>query len=166
MKSFNYCLLLLAIVCSSCSKNDTIEDVSIIGEWELTEWRVGLEADINKDGVFNLNLLDEVDCDNSEIITFDADNTISLVIEYNPKIYVTSNENTGDYQFHLRCDEGIIGASSTYVVSNNTIEAFGGTYYKDNNLLIVTTGYAIEVYNEDLTEIIGVLTSEKTYTKL
>ena len=71
--TFNYFLLAIIVLCSSCSENDSVEDVSILGEWELTEWRIGLEADINKDSVASYNLLDEIECNNQELITVEEE---------------------------------------------------------------------------------------------
>lgn len=161
-----FLLLFVGVFTLSCSNEESEQEVSLIGEWELTEWRIGIEADINNDGVSSFNLLNEIECNSQELITFDAENNISLIVEENPKLFLTENSETGEYQFHLTCSEGVIGTAATYTFENDTVEAFNSTYLKDNNVLTETIEYAIEIYNEDLTEAIGLLNSVKVYTKV
>ena len=167
MKLKNYIVaFFFGLLLFNCSNEEMVEEVSIIGEWELTEWRIGLEADINKDGVGSFNLLDEIDCNNREAISIDEQGNISIQVEHNPKIYITQNEVSQEYTYHLSCSEGVIAAIAPYTLSDNVIEAFDTTFIKDGNTLTTTIEYDVEIYNEDLTEALGILTSTKIYTKI
>lgn len=58
-------IALVAIVLfTSCSSNDDSNsaETSIVGSWSLTEMNVAIPVDLNNDGSFNRNLINEIPC--------------------------------------------------------------------------------------------------------
>ncbi|WP_353779511.1 hypothetical protein [Winogradskyella sp. 3972H.M.0a.05] len=142
---------------SSCSSEDN-DDSSIIGTWEISALRVGVEADINGDDIFNLNLLNEIDCNYNEVLTFDTEGLMTTMTDYNPKLDIRLNDSD-DYMFAVECGEGIIGSAGAYTSEDLQ------NYILNGDTLTIILENEVDVYNEDFTEVIGTLTLTKVYTR-
>ena len=148
-------LILTAVFGSSCAKNES-EKVSIVGIWQLTTWTIQVPIDINGDMVKSTNLIDEAVCANNETLVFDDSGTVSSNMTYNPKVTVyVLNGSMDDYIFDIACDtEGTIGLSGSYSQNGSNISLFNTNAVISGNQLTITYANAIDIYNEDLTEVL------------
>ena len=143
-----FIIFVIVLTFFSCS-----DDNLIIGEWKLSSWDIGTETDINKDDINSLNLLDEIDCANKEILTVKSDGTLNSINSFNP-ITKISKLNS-DYIFNIKCSEGSLGYASTYKFSDDKlILDNGGEFLLEDEQLVRTFKNAINIYNEDYTEVI------------
>lgn len=141
---------------ASCSKDDSNE-VTVIGTWELTTWTVNIPVDLNNDTVKSTNLLDESVCENNELLIFETNGTVLSNNTFNPSVVISQlNSNRDVYLFDVQCDlDGSIGLAGTFSQNENNIMLFNTTAVIVGNQLTVTFQDAVDIYNEDLTEILS-----------
>lgn len=168
MKRFTLtlCLIVFIAFLFSCSEDDANDD-SVVGTWELTTWTIEIPIDLNSDTLTSTNLLDEAICDNNERLIFDANGTVSSNATYNPQITVSLIDGTTDvYIFNVVCDmEGIIGTAGEYSQNNNSVTLFDKTAVITGNQLTIVYEDAIDIYNEELTEVMITKNLTLVYTK-
>ncbi|MCK8479450.1 hypothetical protein [Psychroserpens algicola] len=160
-------LLLIALILvsiTSCSSDDTATDSNIIGSWQLTNYDIGLSVDIDKDENFNVNLLDELNCQNNEVLMFEANGTVSSNDTFNPTLLISKSMN-GEYEFDVECAEGSISFASSYAVDNNEVIYSDNISTISDNKLYRTLENVINVYNDDFTQIIETRDLNLIYTK-
>ncbi|GAA3598467.1 hypothetical protein Q4Q39_19855 [Flavivirga amylovorans] len=159
-------ILCFALFITSCSSEDD-GDMSVVGTWKLTAWDVVGGFDINNDGTTNTNILDEIECENNETLTFDVNNVVASNKTFNPDVNIALQEGTTDkYMFNVACDEeGIIGLATSYS-QNLDIVLFNGieSTVIGNQLFRLMKG-SIKIYNEDFTEIITTRDVTFVYTR-
>ena len=164
-------LVFVFIVSTSCFKDQddlsNINDFSVLGTWELTTWTLQIPIDLNDDAISSINLLDEALCDNNETLTFDTNGTVSSDMSYNPQVTISlTNGTTNNYVFGVLCDtDGSIGTFGTYTQNNNIITLFETTATINGNQLTIVYEDAIDIYNEDLTEVVETKDLTLVYTK-
>ena len=121
--------------CSSDDDNNTF-DTSLVGSWTLTEMNVQIPVDLNNDGSFNRNLINEIPCieGNSSFATNgDFSQTVSIIAqeEINGVIVFGcqgTQRNNGTYEiignkikFTIEGPEPIT-ESLEYTLNNNTLK--------------------------------------------
>lgn len=158
MTRFNsiFFFLMLSIFLASCSKEDSNVE-SVVGTWELTTWTVNIPIDLNNDTVTSTNLLDESVCENNELLIFETNGTVFSNNTFNPSVIVSQLNATPDaYVFDVQCDlDGSIGLAETFSQNENNIMLFNTTAVIVGNQLTVTFQDAVDIYNEDRTEILS-----------
>ncbi len=168
MRKFNsiLCIIIALSFLVSCSKDDPKDD-SIVGTWQLTTWTIQVPIDLNNDNVANENLLVEAMCENNETLVFEANGTVSSLATYNPDVTVSLLDETNEvYAFTVICDtEGVIGISGSYSQNNNSVSLFNTTATINGNQLTVVYEDAIDIYNEQLTEVLATRDLTLVYTK-
>jgi hypothetical protein len=164
------CLLYIFVFLTACSNDDSSDfnAISVIGTWELTTWTIQTPINLNNDAIFSTNLLDEAPCDNNEILIFDVDGTVSSNMTYNPQVTISLLSNAlDDYVFIVSCDmQGSIGTAGSYTQNNNLVNLFNTTAVIDGNQLTLIYEDAIDIYNEDFTEISFSKDLTLVYTKI
>lgn len=150
----------------SCSKDKT-EELSVVGSWKLSSWSVGIPLDLDRDGVASSNLLNESTCVNNEILTFEENGVVTANSSYNPNVVISlSGEVDEMYVFDVQCDtSGSIGSSGTFIQNGTIISVFESTGNFSNNKLTIIYENAINVYNEDVTEIVEIRDLTLVYTR-
>lgn len=157
----------IALSVQSCSKDNEDQFTNdLIGSWKLTAWNVEDGFDINKDGVADTNLLNEIDCPNEEVLVFDNNGIVSSDNTFNPtlKIALTSTIESR-YSFNVECSEGIVGFSTNYSQNNGSVIIQERVASLDNNQLTRVFVGAIKIYNEDYTQVISTRDLTMVYTK-
>ncbi len=149
-------LFFVLILCNSCSNDDDSNQTSLVGTWELTSWNIGIPIDINNDSVASTNLLDEADCVNNETVVFETNGTVSFNSSYNPTFNISLiGETSETYLFDIQCGlEGTIGLAGTYEQNGDTVKILNNTATINGNQLIIVYQNAIDIYNEDFTQIL------------
>ena len=154
-----FIVFVLFLTVISCSDNNLI-----IGEWKLSSWDIGMEMDINKDDIKSLNLLDEVECTNKEILTVKLDSTLNSINTFNPIAKISKLNSK--HNFNIECSEGSLGFASSYKFIDNKLKLeTGGEFLLEEGQLVRTFENAINIYNEDFTEVIDKQDLTLTYTK-
>ena len=152
MKRLLLFVSIVASVLTSCS-NEPVDGSSVVGNWKLTEVNIFLPNgfDINNDGVRSTNLLDEIDCANKEVLTFDKNGVMQSNLTFNPDVDIyLLDAAKQDYAFSVHCDvEGAIGYATSYIQEGETIKYNNRSAIQDGNHLYMTFKSAIGVYNED-----------------
>ncbi|HLT33291.1 MAG TPA: hypothetical protein VKZ98_05830 [Aquaticitalea sp.] len=152
------CCCITFFVSISCSKDydDNIQNSNILGVWELAGWSLDIEMDLNNDSVFSTNLLDEAPCQNYETLIFEADGTFSSNRTFNPTVNISLvNGTTDSYVFDVACDtEGTIGLAGPFTQTGNMVTLLGNTAMINGNQLSIVYENAVEIYNEDFTEVV------------
>ena len=166
MKNKNVFVLVFSIVMLlvSCSKEESNTESILIGDWRLTGYDIGVEVDVNKDDHFNLNLLDELDCLNNEVLTFESNGVVASTDTFNP-IMEISRSSLGEYSFDVECVDGIIGLATSYTFDGNSVIYSNRTSVLSGNILTRVIEDVIEVYNEDLSAVIETRDLTLIYTK-
>lgn len=167
MKKFTLtlCLLIECVLSVACS-NDETTDSSIVGTWQLTTWTINIPMDLNNDSITSTNLLDEATCDNNETLVFESNGTVSSNSTYNPQVNISLLESTDDYLWDVVCDtEGTIGLAGSYTQNNNSITLFNTTAVVSDNQLTIVYENAIDIYNEDFTQVVTKKDLTLVYTK-
>lgn len=144
------------IICNSCSNDDDSNQTSLVGTWELTTWTIGVPIDLNDDSVASSNLLDEADCTNNDTVVFKTDGTVSFNSTYNPTVNISLIDETSEtYLFDIQCDlDGTIGLVATYEQNGDTVTFLNNTAIINGNELTIVYQNAIDIYNEDFTQIL------------
>jgi len=157
--TFICCFLVLT---TSCSKDDTGNNTSLNGTWRLTSYEIGFSADVNKDGAKNLNVLEEIDCDVNETLTFESNNQLTSEDSFNHVINISKSNLNNDYVFDVLCAEGYVSFAETLETEERSVLESSIV----GNQLTRVFENAIEIYNEDFTEIIEFKNLKMGYTKL
>lgn len=126
----------------------------LYGKWKLSSWYIGVEIDLNKNGIKSSNLLDEVDCENKEVLTIKADGTLNAVNTYSPMVKISKTDNK--YKFDVKCNEGSLGFATTYKIVGNKIIIEPNTeeYFFNGKQLTRVFKNSISIYNTDFTKVI------------
>ncbi len=156
----NLCLALMLVFVTSCTSEDIQEsnNSQVLGVWKLNAWNIENGFDINNDGVVSTNLLNEIDCSYQETLLFEANNVVSLNTTFNPNLDVVLLNNSDaddEYRFNVECDtEGIVSLASLYTLSGSIISFGNIEAVIENNKISIIYKNRIEIYNEDLTQIV------------
>ncbi|MEJ2112847.1 MAG: hypothetical protein P8X62_03775 [Flavobacteriaceae bacterium] len=159
-------IILIAILfLTSCTAEDIDDNINVIGAWKLTTWTIDVPVDLNNDTIFSMNLLDEVSCDNNEILIFDTKGIVSSNHTFNPNIDIAliSNEK---YIFNVECGVGTIGFATSYAqIDYNTVQFNSIESTINGNKLSTVYKNAIKIYNEDFSEVVEIKDLTLIYTK-
>lgn len=160
-------ILLFSISITSCSTDDENIASSVVGIWELTELNASLSLDLNNDTVSSTNLLEEITCNNNEILNFEANGVVTSNNTFNSKIEFYQIEGAElEYSANIECaSEGSIGFASSYIETGNTVEFNGSVSELIGNQIIRTFEDAVKIYNEDFTAVIETRDLRLVYTK-
>jgi hypothetical protein len=168
MRKFTFILFTFTIltIATACSKDDS-NVPSIVGTWELTTWSINVPIDLNNDLITSTDLLDEAICANEETLVFEANGTVSSNATYNPQVMVSLLDGTTEeYLFNVECDtEGSIGIAGSFTQNDQSVTLFNTMATLSGNQLIVVYENAIDVYNQNLTEVIDMKDLILIYTK-
>lgn len=158
-------LICLMGVVMSCSSND--EDSKIEGTWQLTTRTTGISFDVDNDTNYSENLVEEIDCNDSETLTFKADGTVSSGSEYATKIVYFKYRDSDNYGIQVECNEdGMISFASVYdKIDADTVVISGRNYHLNAKTLTTVFENEIAIYNEDFTEVIETRDLKLIYTK-
>ena len=143
----------ILLVFTSCA-TEPIEE-TIDSTWRLTAWNLDIPMDLNGDGIFSLNLLDEITCSSNEELVFNKQGAVVSNNTFNPQVNVVFDKFSKDYHVSVECDtEGSIGMATNYELSGDKI-IFNNkaATIKGDELIMVFKG-AVNVYNQDLTQVI------------
>lgn len=158
-----YILSLLALLLfSNCTKEAQNDD--LIGRWTLTYASIGAEVDINNDGVYSMNLLDEIDCNFVQTIEVQDNGLISLTSSQTPFYHIVKNSEE-EYNISVTCNEGILSSIDEYTREGNMIHWLDGNYNLEGKTLTNNSGSKLEVYNEGETEVVETKTVTLIYKK-
>ena len=164
-------LLIVSIVSSvltSCS-NEPFDGVSVLGNWKLTEVNIYLPGgfDLNNDGVRSTNLLDEIDCANKEVLSFDQNGTMQSNLTFNPDVDIYMLDDAKqDYDVTVHCDiEGAIGYATSFTQEGGTIKFNNRTAIQDGNKIYMVFKSAIGLYNSDGSKMLSLEDLNMVYTR-
>ncbi|MBU2929707.1 hypothetical protein [Winogradskyella psychrotolerans] len=164
-KIVSVCFLigLLGLTTSCSDKNEH----GVVGTWLLATRTVDIPFDVNKDGVFNTNLIAEIDCNERETLTFETNGTVSSGNEFSNVLRYFKDDSTNVYSINVDCNkEGIISFASEYsIIEENTIKVSNRIYVLKSDTLTTVYKNAIDIYNEDFTDIIETRDLTQVYTK-
>lgn len=166
--TFTFIILACIVMLSTSCSKDEVEhnDPSIVGVWELTNYDIGISVDIDRNGTKSFNLLNEIDCIVNEELVFKSNGTLNSNDSFHHIIDISKSDLTNDYVFNVQCSEGYISSATSYVQSNNSMVEFNDLISTiHNNQLTRVFENAIEIYNEDFTEIIEVKNLTLVYTR-
>lgn len=143
----------ILLVFTSCA-TEPIEE-TIDSTWRLTAWNLDIPMDLNGDGVFSLNLLDEITCSSDEELVFNNQGAVISNNTFNPQVNVVFDKFSKDYQVNVECDtEGSIGMATNYMLSGDKIIFNNKAATIKGDELIMVFKEAVNVYNQDLTQVI------------
>lgn len=148
--TLNILLLLFSFfVINSCQDKNPL-----YGEWKLSSWYIGIEIDLNKNGIKSSNLLQEVDCINKEILTVNSDGTLNAVNTFSPEVKISKASD--NYIFDVNCNKGSLGFATSYKIAGDkiVIEPNNQVYLFNGNQLTRVFKNAIKIYNADFTKVL------------
>ena len=110
----------IALLSFSCSDDDANElNTSVTGTWTLTSFELNEELDLDGDGTASSDMIAESGCFANSAITFNTDNTATVVFE-ELDIDATLIEGTSnEYEFDVEC-LGTVSQTTLYTTSGNT----------------------------------------------
>ncbi len=115
----------------------------------------------------HLNLLNEIDCVNSEILKFETTGILSSNETYNPTIEISKSEIDNTYDFSVECQEGIISFDTSFSqIDADTFQFNDKEFTIVNNSFNILLVDEIEIYNEDFTTVLETRDLVLTYSKL
>jgi len=160
-----YLFLVLSVFAfaTSCSKDKINSDDELVGEWKLVAWEIDTALDLDRDSVDHKNLLEEINCENKEILGFESVGTYYDVNSFNP-VFKIALVNDTEYVLDLQCSEGSIGAAASYSVIGNEVMV-------NQNVMVTLEGdilyrYKIlNIYNADFSEVIDTIEMKIIYKK-
>ena len=155
------CLLGLSM---SCSEK---KDSQIIGVWKLTTRTINIPFDVNNDGLYNNNLIEEVECNPIETLTFDNNGTVYSGNELSSELTFFKQTNPVTYGINVTCDESAIisFASEFNIISTDTIQISARNYIVNDTTLATIFENAVEIFNKDFTEILETRDLTLIYSK-
>lgn len=161
--------LFVLVSITGCSSDDEQNNnqSKIQGIWKLSAWNVEDGFDMNFDSVVSTNLLNEIDCTQNETLLFDANGIVSSNNTFNPDLeIVLINEATQEYSFSIECDiEGVIGFATLYSVKGNNVLFGENNAILDGNHISILFENSIEIWNNDLTQIVDTKDLTTVYIK-
>ena len=167
LKKMSLKLAICVLLLNSCTEDDAVIQSQVIGEWALVSYSIGDSFDINNDGTSNLNLLNEINCANNEVLSFEAIGVVSSNETYNPSILISKFNNDNSFNFNVECPEGTIGfATSFSQINDNTFEFSDRTFTIVDNTFEIVIEDEIEVFNEDFSELLETRDLVLRYTRL
>lgn len=167
LQKISLILAVCLVFLNSCAKEEVKTKSQVIGEWKLASYSIGAAFDVDKDGTSQLNLLNEIDCVNSEILKFETTGILSSNETYNPTIEISKSEIDNTYNFSIECQEGVISFATSF--SQIDVDTF---QFNDKEFTIVNNSFNILlvdeviIYNEDFTAILETRDLVLTYSKL
>lgn len=148
------CFSLIALVLASCSKDDaymedemikvsnaTITSNDLIGHWELSRMVSDTAVNLNQDGSYSTNLLDETSCFNNMSITFNSDATF---ITNNATMTFEAGSNGDEFA----CISDRIDTGTWKVENDNlvlTMEINGSTYTHTKAIDMTSNTFTFDV---------------------
>ncbi len=137
-----------ALVLSSCANDDladlqaedletkiltaNFQDSELVGHWDLSKMSTDTPVDLNRDGIYNQNLLSETDCFKPMSITFNSDYKFSSV---NARMDFKAGE--ADDEFFCmgnRTDSGTWSVEGDVLILKVDID---GTIYQDRKQIVL-----------------------------
>jgi hypothetical protein len=139
-----------------------------LGDWKLVGYSIGEAHDINDDGVSHINLLNELNCENKEVLKFETTGIVSSSASYNPTLDVSKRVLDDSYVFHAECPEGVIGFATDFQqISDATFRFNGREFTIVDNMFTLVFIDDIKIYdNNNLSEVIETKNVVLTYSKL
>ncbi len=148
------CFFLLSLILTGCTKEESLADTKIlevsnvtissndlIGYWELSRMVSDTAVNLNQDGNYSTNLLDETSCFNNMSITFNSDGTFTT-----NNATMTFESGTSGDQFSCLTDRIDTG---TWEVENDnlmlTMVIDGYTYNHSKKLSMTSNTFAFDV---------------------
>lgn len=131
-----------ALFLSSCTNDDmadlqaedleakiltaNLQDSDLVGHWDLSTMSTDTPVDLNRDGVYNQNLLSETDCFDPMSITFNSDKNFTSV---NARLDFKAGESNDEF-FCMgnRTDSGTWSVEGDVLILKVDID---GTIYED-----------------------------------
>lgn len=162
------CMILICLALfSSCKEKDNSKQSQVFGDWRLTGYSIGEAFDLNNDGVSHLNLLNEINCENKDVLKFETTGIVSSSASYNPTIAVSKMAAGNAYVFDVNCATGVIGFATDFVWVSDQIFKFNGREFSiiNNSFTRIVTD-EVKIYDENLSEIIETRDLILTYSKL
>lgn len=164
--TINLRLLLTAgvFLCLNCSKD---EKNPVIGIWVLDTWTVDLPLESEFGVEVSQNFLDHTTCAVNETLQFDKDGIVTSTDTFSPEVTISSKNDASEiYVVTDICSEGAIGFSTTFEQDSDNHIVFNSAqgFLQDKKLTFIYLN-AIEVYNEPLTEVIGIRDLKLIYKK-
>lgn len=160
--------LLSFISCFDSAKQEP-KDAFIIGTWELTGWNIDGRFDFDKNGKASSNLLNEINCAQSETLVFDKDGVVSLNKTFNPEIEIALLKDSlhkNAYRCKITCDnEGSISFATSYNVNEARIMIGESEAQFQNNQIHLLLKDQIKIYNEKFTKLIEAKDLTLVYSK-
>lgn len=160
------CLALFSLSCSNDDSDELVDEPSVVGVWKLTGYDVGFLVDINDDNVKNSDIIKEIGCDVNEEIVFKTDGTLAANDTFHHAVNIYKSDLNGNYNIIIECVEGYTSFATPYIYENDTVEFHDVVSVISNNQFDRVFENAIEIYNEDFTEIIEFRDLTLTYTRL
>lgn len=146
-----YFVILLAL--ASCA-TEPIEE-TIDSRYILASWTVNIPIDLNQDGVYSLNLLDEIACNYNEELVFNSLGDVVSNGTFNPQVNVVFNKFSEDYHFSVDCDtEGSIGLATNYTLSGDKVLFSNKVGTIKGDELILVFKKAVNIYNQDFSRVL------------
>ncbi|MBF8149333.1 hypothetical protein ITJ86_05460 [Winogradskyella sp. F6397] len=158
---FLICIIGMTTSCSDESEHD------IVGVWLLTTRTVDIPFDVNQDGESNTNLTKEIDCNKEETLTFKNNGSVFSGNEFSNPLQYYKEDTTNVYRINSDCNtEGIISFASEYnITDEDTIKISDRVYVLQQNTLTTVYKNAVDIYNEDFTEVLETKDLTLVYTK-
>ena len=122
-----FLLLVLSIGFFACNDDDNNDDVSLIGQYRLTNVNTSIATDLNNDGKESSNQVLETDCYNNFTITLMSDSTYNAVF-IGPLL--REDEDGNDLQ-EIICSPNI--EEGRYELQGNSIQLFEGDNQEPTN---------------------------------
>ncbi|MFD1014519.1 hypothetical protein [Winogradskyella rapida] len=159
-----FLILCLVGVTTACSDNDKSK---VIGVWELTTRTIAIPFDVNEDGVANTNLVEEIDCNSLETLTFEENGSVYSGNEASVLMQFYKHDEDDTYGLQVDCNkESLISFASSYdEVNANTVQISGRNYEIQGDTMTVVFEDAITIYNEDFSEALETKDLTLIYTK-
>lgn len=166
-KEIRVILFICFVSLSSCKNKNSAQQFGGLGDWFLSSYSIGEAYDIDKDGVFHLNLLKEISCENKEVLKFEATGVISSTGSYNPRLNMSKIKAGNAYHFDIECSKGVIGFATSFVqTSKNQFKFNDREYTITNDSFTQVLTDAVNIYNDSLTDIIETKDLVLIYSKL
>lgn len=155
-------LLSFTISCSDKSEHD------VVGVWLLTTRTIDIPFDVNQDDISNTNLVAEIECNKTETLTFENNGMVSSGNEFSNPLKYYKEDDTNVYRIISDCNtEGIISFASEFeITEENTIKISDRVYTLNGDALTTVYKDAVEIYNEDFTEVLETKDLTLIYSRL
>ena len=161
-------VIVLMSLLNSCKKAVKTKQLKCLGEWRLINYSIGEAYDINNDGVSHLNLLNELNCENKEVLKFESTGIVSSIASYNPRLNMSQPDTNESYVFNIECPEGVIGFATDFEQISDSTFRFNGREFTilDNTFTLVLIDEIEISDSSNLSEIVKTKDLSLTYSKL